>query len=231
MNTTPSKSLEELRALHGENYVKKFQRVQSVARIANVLKRIPLASDMHVADFACGDGMLLEAIAPQVRHYTGVDFSAPFIAAAAQRQARLGVQNATFVCGSIQDFAADHVAAFDAGFALDFSEHVYDRDWLPILQAMRASLKPGGRLFLHTPNGAFIPEAMKRHGFILKQFPEHIAVRTLARNAETVEQAGFSIVRKELIPHYNALRLVHPLSKLPLVGGWFGARVFIEAAA
>ncbi len=222
------KTPDELKALHGAAYVEAFARV-SPARIRRLLPRMRLAPGDRVVDFACGDGLLMEQVAPRVRSYVGVDFSAPFIAAANRRRVRLGIENAEFVCAEIGDFCARHAASFDAAFAMDFSEHVYDPDWLRILGHIHASLRPGGRFYLHTPNAEFFVERMKQRGFILRQFPEHVAVRSPRENRALLEQAGFRVVRLQLLAHYNALRWLHPLSFLPLLGPLFKARIFIEA--
>jgi hypothetical protein len=44
---------------------------------------------------------------------------------------------------------------------MDFSEHVYDDDWLKILSSIKNSIKSGGSLYLHTPNSLFFVEQMK----------------------------------------------------------------------
>jgi hypothetical protein len=70
---------------------------------------------------------------------------------------------------------------------------------------------------------------MKRHNFLVKQFPEHIAVRNLKENIDLLEKAGFQVSKTQLIPHYNILRFLHPLSFLPIIGRYFQARIFVEA--
>ena len=117
----------------------------------------------------CRDGLLAAEVRGRVRSYTGVDFSQPFIDLAVARAARLGASNLQFTCASIEPFCAAHPARFDVACAFDFSEHVRDDEWLRLLEAMRGALKPGGRLYLHTPNAAFILERMKASGFILLQ--------------------------------------------------------------
>ncbi|MCK4695894.1 MAG: hypothetical protein KAT74_09035, partial [Candidatus Cloacimonetes bacterium] len=65
--------------------------------------------------------------------------------------------------------------------------------------------------------------------FIFTQFPEHIAVRTPEHNASLLREADFIEIQVRLIPHYNILRIVHPLSYIPILGKYFKARIFIEA--
>ena len=90
-------------------------------------------------------------------------------------------------------------------------------------------LKPGGVAYLHTPNLEFFIERMKASNFILKQFPEHIAVRGPSQNMKFFQEAGFYPVSLLFLSHCNILKLIHPLSHLPYLGAWFGARIFIAA--
>jgi 2-polyprenyl-3-methyl-5-hydroxy-6-metoxy-1,4-benzoquinol methylase len=223
----PQFTEDQLRDLYRDDYVQVYER-KPLSRLARLLPFIPLSPDDEVADFACGNAMLLDLIHNRVRVYHGVDFSEEFIAAARSRAQRLGASSARFHAASIEDFCAAHPEAFDKAFAMDFSEHVYDEPWLGILRAMRGTLKPGGRLYLHTPNAAFIIEILKARG-ILHQFPEHIAVRDADANRALIEQAGFSEIRVRFAPHYVvALKWLHIFSPLPLVGRFFRARLFIE---
>lgn len=223
------KSADEMKALHGKDYVERFEAGQSAQRLARLLVHVPLQPQWDVADFGCGSGLLMPAVAPRVRSYAGVDFSEAFIGAAEARRARLGLGNAAFHCASIEDFCAAHPARYHAAFAMDLSEHVYDREWSAILRAVFLALRPGGRFYLHTPNARFFLEIMKQHDVIVKQFPEHVAVRTPEENAALLVGAGFRIERLLLLPHYNVLRYLHPLSQVPGLGRYFQARIFIEA--
>jgi 2-polyprenyl-6-hydroxyphenyl methylase/3-demethylubiquinone-9 3-methyltransferase len=230
------KSIEELKELHGDEYAKNFDQSDSY-RLERLIARMNISSHAKVVDFACGSGMLLEYIAPRVQSYVGVDFSEPFIKIAnakknkfaSQSKDNLWAKKARFECTSIQDFCRKNPGAFDVGFAMDISEHVYDEEWLDILKHIQPSMAVGGKLYLHTPNGRFFLEIMKRHNFFVKQFPEHIAVRNLEENLALLKKAGFRISKARLIPHYNILRFLHPLSFLPVIGPYFQARIFVEA--
>ena len=112
---------------------------------------------------------------------------------------------------------------------MDVSEHVPDDEWRDALRSIRRALKPGGVLYLHTPNADFFLEMMKERNFIFRQFPVHIAVRDTADNTALLVDAGFEIRRVDLLPHYNVLRYLHPLSALPIVGKYLAARIFIRA--
>lgn len=223
------KTTDELKALHGEDYVARFEQEQSLERLRRVVERVPLPAGAAVADFACGSGMLMELLWDRVASYDGVDFSEAFIRVAEEKRRRAGATNVRFACQDIRQFCAENQERFDLAFAMDFSEHVYDPEWLEILKSIRGSLRPGGTLYLHTPNGDFFIERMKARNFILKQFPEHVAVRGTAANVRLLEEAGFSTVSVKHLAHYNVLRFLHGLSVLPAVGRYFEARLLIAA--
>ena len=190
-----------------------------------------LDPDMRVVDVACGNGILLELIHNSVGHYYGVDFSSEFIAAARQRQERLNVDNASFYCESVTTFSDRFQHMFDRAFAMDFSEHVYDDDFVQAAAAIHRSLKPDGRLYLHTPNAEFFVEILKKKG-VLRQFPEHIAVRNANDNVTLLRKAGFESVRVRFLPHYlKQLAWLDMISVMPGIGKYFHARLFIECRA
>lgn len=223
-------SQTQLKQLHGQDYVKDFDtNPKQLTRLKKLTNHMRLGSDFDVADFGCGSGMLMSLIAPQVQSYTGVDFSEPFIVSANKRKLISDMTNATFICTDIHTFCQQHSKQFDVGFALDFSEHVYDKEWIQILTSIRSSLKPKGKLYLHTPNADFFIEKMKAQQFILKQIPTHIAVRSLEENIALVKKAGFNVTQLKMLPHYNVLRFLHPISYVPVIGAYFQARIFIEA--
>lgn len=221
--------LEQRKALHSGDYAAEFQKVHPPVRIGRLLNRLVLPADAVIADFGCGSALLLDHIKDKVAAYVGVDFSPDFIAIAEARAQTLQVDNAEFYCGSIEAFGVGNLNRFDAVFVLDLSEHVYDDEWQGIVRSAWTVLKPGGCVYLHTPNRLFFIERMKDKNFILKQFPHHVAVRTPEGNAAFFVDAGFVDVQVDLIAHYNVLRYLHWLSALPGIGSWLKARIFLTA--
>lgn len=215
--------------LHSGDYVHMYE-AKPISRIANLVDFMELDGSTRLVDLACGNAMLLGEVHDRIAHYTGVDFSDDFISAAKRRAATLGADNAAFYCEDIVDFCGRNPAAFDVATAFDFSEHILDEDFIRIFSAVRTSLRPGGHLYLHTPNLDFFMETMRDRGFLLRQRPEHIAVRNAKHNVALLQQAGFSPgnIDVRYIRHYNILRLLHPLRRLPWLGRYFEARIFIE---
>lgn len=218
-------------ALHSGSYVERYER-KPLDRVLALAARMDVPDDANVADFACGNGMLAEALGRRSGTYHGVDFSPDFIAAAQRRAARSGLDTARFHCADIVAFCAAHPRTFDIAATLDFSEHVADDEAAAIYAAIRGTLRPGGTLYLHTPNLDFFLERAKAIG-VLRQFPEHIAVRNDRQTRALLVRAGFAedAVGIDFIPHYNVLRHLHPLSRLPLIGRWFRARLWLTARA
>ena len=214
--------------LHSGAYVEDYER-KPLSRLERLVPLMHLGPQDLVADFACGNAMLLPLIHDRVAQYHGVDFSPDFIASARRRAEANLITNCNFYCEDIVSFCDQHRGMFDVATAFDFSEHIDDDDFVRFFGAIRASLRDGGRLYLHTPNLTFFMERMKQHG-ILTQFPEHIAVRDAAANLELLALAGFAPERMNVrrIAHYNVLKALHPLRHLPLIGDMFAARLFIE---
>jgi cyclopropane fatty-acyl-phospholipid synthase-like methyltransferase len=218
---------DELRAIYDEQYAGQYDP-HAVPRMERLLPYIQLSGSETVADFGCGNGVLLEVISPKVREYVGVDFSEAFVRAAEQRRDARGIRNGSFHCTDMVAFCSENPGRFDAGFALDFSEHIYDDQFLRIFQAIHTALKPGAALYLHTPNREYFIELMRdRH--ILQPIEGHVAVRDARRNCELLAQCGFEDIEVHHLAHYlQAASAFHALGALPLIGRFFRARLFLR---
>jgi len=64
--TVVTQSREELKALYGAEYVQKF-KTQSPRRLGRLLPYLRLRPTDIVADFGCGNGMLLDLVGDRVR--------------------------------------------------------------------------------------------------------------------------------------------------------------------
>ena len=220
---------KELVDLHGEDYVAKFESNRSIyqKRLKGILKHINLDKTISVVDYGCGNGQLFELINKDISSYAGVDFSQSFIDAFQKKlkEANFETQPKLY-CQDIVEFVKTNQAAFDLAFTLDFSEHIYDEDFIEIYKAIFSSLKNDGKLVLHTPNGNFFLEWMRNNG-IIKQRDEHIAVRNARQYLPLLKKVGFSKIEIKHIPHYNILKHLHLLSYIPLIGGTFKARLLL----
>lgn len=214
--------------MHGQEYVQRFTNERQTSRVARLVKRAVLPPDANVLDVGCGTGILAALLALRYGSYTGVDFSEAMVQAARRRAEQQDLQRCEFLVANAVDVMRERQAAFDSIFVLDISEHVPDDEWAAIVAAAWGALKPGGNVYLHTPNLDFLIERLKQIGWI-RQFPEHIAVRTGEQNMRFFSEAGYSAIRCEMVPHYNVLRWLHPLARLPVIGRHLGARIWVVA--
>lgn len=222
------RATDVLKDLYDGHYAQAYER-KPLSRLRRLVPMFQLSGNEEVVDYACGNAMLLELVHTRVRNYVGVDFSADMIEFAVARAKRLAVRNCKFHAEDIAAFADRHAGQFDVAFAMDFSEHVYDDQWIDLLRAMRATLKPGGRLYLHTPNGEYFLEILKNRG-LLEQFPEHVAVRGPLHNRRMLELAGFGRVDIRPLSHYEIRQKPFAaLGWLPWLGRYFRARLFVTA--
>ncbi len=212
----------------GGNYVAKMDSLPRT-RFRWLIPALRLAPTDHVVDFGCGSGSLLDVIHSRIEHYTGVDFSPDFISYAEKRVAEAGITNARFECSQIVDFCARHPAEFDIAVSVDMAGYLNDAEFERVHAAIRGSLNPRGRLFLYMANGAFWLERLKKRGLAPVSAAPYSSVRTAPEYLELLRQSGFGDVRVSFTPHYNALRRLHFLSGLPVVGGTFRAKVLVEA--
>ena len=219
-------SEDELHAIYDQSYVDQYDP-HAVQRMRRLLPFFDLSGDQVVADFGCGNGVLLELISPLVREYIGVDFSEAFVHAAERRRDALGIPKGRFTCADLVAFCAQRPNHFDVGFALDFSEHIYDDQFVRIFGAIQHALKPDGTLYLHTPNGEYFMERLRDWG-LLRQIEGHVAVRNARRYQVLLTDCGFANVHVHYLAHYlYPASAFHALGALPLVGRYFRARLLL----
>ncbi len=212
--------------MYGETYVERYHK-EGALRIGRLLDGIEFKSSDRVLDAACGNGLLLDYIHHKVAEYWGVDFSRDFIDAATKRFTPEQLKAAHFIAEDLVPFCTERPDYFDKAFAIDFTEHIYDDDFKRIFTAIHTSLKPGGELLIHTPNGEYLLEIFKNKG-VMKQFPEHIAVRKAKSYVGLLTACGYNRIRVAYIPHYLPLLLAFDsLRHLPVVGKYFRARLLI----
>jgi 2-polyprenyl-3-methyl-5-hydroxy-6-metoxy-1,4-benzoquinol methylase len=220
-------SKEERRDLHSGDYVAVLENLP-INRLHRLLPHIDLHPGNRIIDFACGAGNFAELIHDRVLSVEGIDFSPDFVATAQRRASMLGIKNVSYHCRDIVEFCAEHADEYDVVTSLDFSEHIYDEEFLQIFGGAHRILKPGGTLYIYTPNLNFLYERIKNCG-LAPQFPQHIAVRNAAQNISLLQQCGFSPgdISCTFLPHFNVFRYLHPLRHLPLIGGWMQAKLLL----
>jgi 2-polyprenyl-3-methyl-5-hydroxy-6-metoxy-1,4-benzoquinol methylase len=109
----------------------------------------PFTEDDSFLEVGCGTAALAAAVAVRAGAVVATDLSMRWLVLAQKRFAEDGIDNVTLVCCGAEDpcFPSD---AFDAVGAADVIEHIERPAGL--LAGCRRVLRPGGILFLTTPN-------------------------------------------------------------------------------
>ena len=171
--------------------------------------------------------------APRVARVIGLD-GEPLALDLARRRAReLGLSNVEFVLADAAAFPQIPDASIDVAAAFDFLEHVTDPTLTRMLAEVRRVLKPGGHFVAYTPNREHVVEQLKARNFILKQQPDHIAVRTPGQILGFLSRAGLTLERifypASPYPLYRYFDLA--LKGVPFFGRPFRFRICLSAVA
>lgn len=225
--------------LYPDEYFDQLHRVTAFAapqrkwaeRDRDILSLARPSSDQTVLDLGSALGDVCFLLAPSVHEAIGVDASPRALELARARARERGLRNVRFVEGDVADLASIPEGSVDVAGAFDLLEHVDDDTVRRMLRSLRRVLKPGGRFVAYTPNREHYVERFKARGFILKQFPEHIAVRRPREIRKLLESEGWRILslRYSPAPFPGVRWLERVLWRLPLVGPLFRYRILVEA--
>jgi ubiquinone/menaquinone biosynthesis C-methylase UbiE len=166
-----------------------------------------------------------------VKEAIGVDASPRAIELAESRRRDRGSSNVRFVAGDVAELAGIPDASVDVAGAFDLLEHVDDETVRRMLRALSRVLKPGGVFVAYTPNREHYVERLKARNLVLKQFPEHIAVRRPREIRRLLESEGWRVrsLRYSPAPFPLVRWIERTLWRLPLVGPLFRYRILVEA--
>jgi len=170
-------------------------------RIANVLSLLPPVANLVLVDVGTGMGTFAIEAARRGACAIGID-----MVHAATRMAR-DVAAAEKVAGA-RFVQADGAAlpltdeSVDILLAADVTEHLDDETLARVLAEARRTLRPGGTLVLYTPSETHLFERLKAAGFLLRQDPSHIGVRSADELAGAVERAGLGLERVAFLPSH-----------------------------
>jgi 2-polyprenyl-3-methyl-5-hydroxy-6-metoxy-1,4-benzoquinol methylase len=122
----------------------------SFAKGADVVRRARgyLNQGDLILDYGCGPGFLLHELLKAGFSAGGADISVDVIG---RNGPVLGSQKNLLGLFAIDDLLAGG-RTFDAIFLVEVVEHLYDQALAATLRNCRALLRPGGRLFITTPN-------------------------------------------------------------------------------
>lgn len=190
----------------------------------------PSLSD-RVLELGSARGDVTFFLARHAKEVVGVDASEDALLLAEAGRKGRGLTNVSFVRSDVADLSRFEDASFDAVAAIDLVEHIDDPTLAAMLKEARRVLKPGGRLGLYTPDRAHYVERMKAHDFLLRQFPQHIAVRRAEAYRCFLSEAGFRIALDAWsVSPFPAVRLFESvLAPLPVLGETFRYRILLGA--
>ncbi len=185
-----------------------------------------------VLDLGSARGDVCFLLAPHVKKAIGVDASPRALELAESRRREKGLDNVRFVAGDVADLSGVPEASVDVAGAFDLLEHVDDETVRRMLRSLRRVLKPGGVFVAYTPNREHYVERLKAHNFVLRQFPEHIAVRRPVEIRRLLEGEGWRVLSLDYSPApFPFFRWIERmLWRLPFVGRVFRYRILLEAA-
>lgn len=201
-------------------------------RDRDILRLASPSPEKVVLDLGCARGDVCFLLAPRVREAVGIDASPKALEIAEAERARRGLENVRFVRADVATLDGIPDASIDLAGAFDLLEHVDDETVRQMLRALARVLKPGGVFAAYTPNREHYVERLKAHDFVLKQFPEHIAVRRPREIRALLEAAGWRLLEMTYSP--APFPVLHGIEKLlwrvPGIGRLFRYRILLRAA-
>lgn len=225
--------------LYPDEYFDQLHRVTAFAapqrkwaeRDRDILSLARPSSGQTVLDLGSALGDVCFLLAPRVQEAIGLDASPRALELARARAGERGLRNVRFLEGDVADLAGIPGASIDVAGAFDLIEHVDDDTVRRMLRSLRRVLKPGGRFVAYTPNREHYVERFKARGFLLKQFPEHIAVRRPREIRKLLESEGWRIrsLRYSPVPFPGVRWVERVLWRLPVLGPLFRYRILVEA--
>ena len=226
--------------LYPDEYYDGLHRVTPFAATArkwrerdrDILRLSQPTPEKIVLDLGSARGDVCFLLAPRVREAIGVDASSKALEIAEAERKRRGLANVRFLQSDVATLDGVSDASIDVAGAFDLLEHIDDATVRQMLRALTRVLKPGGVLAAYTPNREHYVERLKAHDFILKQFPEHIAVRRPREIRRLLEAEGWRLLEMTYSP--APFPVVHWIEKLlwrvPGLGRLFRYRILLRAA-
>jgi ubiquinone/menaquinone biosynthesis C-methylase UbiE len=200
-------------------------------RDRDILRLAKPSKDRTVLDLGSARGDVCFLLAPLVKQAVGVDASPRALEIAEAERARRGLDNVRFVPGDVATLTAIPDRSIDVAGAFDLLEHIDDATVKEMLRALARVVKPGGRFVAYTPNREHYVERLKARNTLLKQFPQHIAVRRPREIAALLESEGWRIDSLTYSPApFPVVRWIEKaLWRVPGLGRLFRYRILLSA--
>jgi cyclopropane-fatty-acyl-phospholipid synthase len=165
-----------------------------------VCRKLELAPGSSLLDVGCGWGSLTVHAAQQYKaQVTGITLSAEQGGYARARLRGLGLTDRAVI--SVQDYRDDAGGAYDAIASLEMGEHVGAAGYPAFCAALRARLRPGGRLLIQQMSRG--KNAPGGGPFIESYVAADMHMRPVGETVELLEQAKLEVLGvQSLRPDY-----------------------------
>jgi len=180
-------------ALHNGNSIQRFWHYTKKQAIKKYLP--PLSND-YILDVGCGSGVITSFLGESGAQVTGLDANGDAILFAKDKY---GNDNVNFIHGLV-DERRDFEKQADKIYCLEVIEHIYYKQGREMLNSFYRLLKPGGSVFLTTPNynsmWPFIEWGMDVFGLAPAMAKlQHVEHYDKSRLKKICLEAGFKIRR------------------------------------
>ena len=218
--------------LHPDHWFKNPAR-KYAERNRDVLRLLAPREGDRLVELGSARGDICFLLAPHVMEVIGVDAAEEALEMAEAERVRRAIRNVRFLKTDVADLSGIASGSVDGVAAIDLVEHIDDPTLRAMLLECRRVLKPGGALGIYTPDRAHYVERLKAHDFILKQFPQHIAVRFAGAYRRLLTEAGFRLELDtySVSPFPGVRWLERALSPVPFLGDSFRYRILMRAVA
>lgn len=145
-------------AVEGHQQFAESEGKQISSRMVRALELADVRPGQRVLDIACGRGEVVLQSAMRGAYAVGIDYaqaSMDIAKEAVGSEAALARMDATRLAFRPQ--------SFDVALMLDFVEHVYQPDLEASFREIAGTLKPGGRLVIHTSPNRLFEDLVYRH--------------------------------------------------------------------
>jgi 2-polyprenyl-3-methyl-5-hydroxy-6-metoxy-1,4-benzoquinol methylase len=125
-----------------------IQRFWHHAKILSILKFLPPSPGDHVLDVGCGSGVVTAFLGSLRARAVGIDINQEAIGFAEEFYAS---EDVSFRLGAV-DRLDENDGSVDKVYCIEVIEHIYKSQAETMLREFHRVLRPGGKLFLTTPN-------------------------------------------------------------------------------
>ena len=173
---------------------------------------LPQDRSARILDFGCGWGNLLMSLwAAGYRNLEGVEL----VEGQSEVAEKASAGRAFIRCVDGAEYLAEKIGCYDLIILSDVIEHIPKGAVVQVLRTIHCSLKPGGRLYIKTPNMASILASYSRYMDIT-----HAAGYTEQSIVQLLDQTGFAdhLFIEERLRQLSAWRPWTPWRGLGLAG-------------